>query len=111
MESIFIKCINCDISTGLLLKVKTVKEMGTKFVLNKKLHHVDFSWIISSRNQTKYDIKENNHPNWLNKGPRYNTAKMLGLNSFITIMKLDKKITHEAMKFFQTNTNYEIQTT
>ena len=22
----------------------------------------------------KYDIKENNHPDWLNKGPRYNTA-------------------------------------
>ena len=21
----------------------------------------------------KYDIKENNHPDWLNKGPRYNT--------------------------------------
>ena len=39
----------------------------------------------------KYDIKENNHTDWLNKGPRYNTAKMLGLNYFITIMKLDRK--------------------
>ena len=90
MESIFIKCSNCDRSTGLLLKVKTVKEIGTNFLLNTKLHHVGLSWIISSRKQMKYDIKENNLPDWLNKGPRYNTSKMLGLNSFITIMKLDK---------------------
>ena len=33
----------------------------------------------------KYDIKENNHTDWLNKGPRYNTAKMLGLNTLMTI--------------------------
>ena len=39
----------------------------------------------------KYDTKENNDPDWLNKGPRYNTDKMLGLNHFITIIKLDKK--------------------
>ena len=45
----------------------------------------------------KYEIKENNHPNWLNKGPRYNTAKMLGFNYFIRMMKLEKKA-HEAMK-------------
>ena len=64
--------------------------MSTKFVLNTKLHHVGFSWIISSSKQIKYDIKENNHPDWLDKGPQYNTAKILGLNSFITIMKLDK---------------------
>ena len=90
MESIFIKCSNCGRSTGLILKVKTVKEMSTEFVLNKKLHHVGLSWIIYSRKQMKYDIKENNHPGWLNKGPRYNISKMLGLNFFITIVKLDK---------------------
>ena len=91
MESIFIKCSNCDRSTGLILKVKTVKEMSTKFVLNTKLHHVSLSWIIYSSKQMKYDTKENNHPDWLYKGPRYNTAKMLGLNSFITIMKFKNK--------------------
>ena len=42
------------------------------------------------KQENKYDIKENNHPDWLNKGPRYNTADMLGLNSFITITKLKK---------------------
>ena len=60
-------------------------------MLNKKLHHVGFTWTFSSRKQTKYDIKENNHPDWLNRYPQYNTAKSLGLNYFIIIMKLDKK--------------------
>ena len=73
-ESTAIKCRNCDRGAGLLLKVKTVKEMITKFVLNTKFHHVDLSWIISSTKQMKYDIKENNHYYWLNKGPWYNTA-------------------------------------
>ena len=73
--------------------------MSTKFVLNTKLHNVGLSWIIYSSKKNRYDIKENNHPDWLNKGPRYNTAKMLGLNYFIKIMKLDKN-DHEAMKKF-----------
>ena len=55
------------------------------------------SWIIYSRKQFKYDIKENNYPGWWNKGPWYNTSKILGLNSFITITKF-KKMSHEAMK-------------
>ena len=59
----------------------------------------------------KYDNKVNNHPDWLNKGPRYNTAKMLGLKYFITIMKLEKKGSWSYEKVVQTNTNYEIQTT
>ena len=92
MDSIFIKCSSCDRSTGLLLKVKTVKEMSTKFVLNTKLNHVGLSWIISSSKQIKYEIKENNHPDWLNKGQRYNPDIMLVINSFITMMKLDKNI-------------------
>ena len=92
MDPIFIKCSNCDRSTGLPLKVKTIKEMITKFVTNTKLHHVGLSWIISSSKQMKYYIKENNHPDWFNKSPHYNTAKTLGLNSFIKIMKLDKNV-------------------
>ena len=71
--------------------------MSTKSVLNTKLCLVGLSWIIYSSKQMKYDIKENNHPDWLNKGPWYNTAKMLGLNSFITIMNFFK-MAHEAMK-------------
>ena len=92
MELIFIKCSNWDRSTGLILKVKAVKETSSKFVLNTKLHRLGLSWIISSSRQMKYDIKENNHTDWLNKGQRYNTAKMLGLNYFITIMKLEKNV-------------------
>ena len=74
MDYIFIKCINCDRSTGLLLKLKTGKETSNNFVLNTKWHHVGLSWIIYSSKQMKYDIKEHNHYDWLNKGPRYNTA-------------------------------------
>ena len=74
VQTIAIKCINCDRITGLFLKVKTVKEMITKFVLNTVLQHVSLSWIISSNNKMKYDIKENHHPDWLNKGPQYNKA-------------------------------------
>ena len=78
MGSIAIKCSNCDIRTSLLLRVKTVKEMVTKFLFNTKLYHVGLSWIISSSKQMKYDIKGDNNPGWLNKGPRYITAKILG---------------------------------
>ena len=42
VESIFIKCINCDRSTGLLISVKTVKEMRINFVLNKN----SIRWIF-----------------------------------------------------------------
>ena len=97
MASVFIKSNNCDRSTGLLLKVKTVKEMSTKSVLNTKWHHAGLSWIIYSSKQMKYDTKENSNPNWLNNVPRYYTAKILGLNSFITIMNF-LKMAHEAMK-------------
>ena len=65
--------------------------MSTQLVLNTKLHHVGFSWIIYSSKPMKYDIKENNDTDSLNKGPRYHTYKMLGLKYVITIMKIDKK--------------------
>ena len=47
--------------------------MITQFVLNTVLHHLGLSWIISSKNQMKYDTEENN-PDQLNKGLWYNTA-------------------------------------
>ena len=48
--------------------------MVTKFVLNAILHHVGMFWIICSNNESLYKTGENNHPDWLNKGPCYNTA-------------------------------------
>ena len=69
VEYTSIKCINLYRRTVFFLKDKTVKEMIAKFVLNSVLYHVGFSWIISSNKQIKYDIEENNHPDWLNKGP------------------------------------------
>ena len=48
--------------------------MITIFLLNAVLHNVGLSWVISSNKQMIYDIKENYHPSWLNKGPQYNTS-------------------------------------
>ena len=73
MEAIAIKCSNFHINTGLYLKREKVKETITQFVLNTVFHHVGLSWIISSNKEMKYDTKINNHNNWLNKGPYYNT--------------------------------------
>ena len=47
--------------------------MITKFVLNEILHHVGMSWIICSNEEIKYEIDKSNCPDWLNKGPWYNT--------------------------------------
>ena len=58
---------------------------------NKELHLVGLSWIIYSNKPMIYDNKENVHHDWINKGPRYNTAKMLDLKSFNAIIKLEKK--------------------
>ena len=54
--------------------------MITKFVLNAILHHVGMSWIISSNKEMKYDMNENNHQDWLKKGPWYNTSICLKLH-------------------------------
>ena len=45
--------------------------MITKFVLDAILYHVGTSWIISSNNEMKYEMDENNHQDWFNKGPWY----------------------------------------
>ena len=74
MESIAIKCSNFDRIAGLLLNTKIVKESINKIKKDTKLHRVGLSWIIYSSKHIKYYIKENNHLDWLNKGPRYNAA-------------------------------------
>ena len=48
--------------------------MITKFVLNAILQNVGMSWIICSNEEMLYEIDKSNHPDWLNKGPWYNTA-------------------------------------
>ena len=42
-------------------------------MLNSVLYHVGLLWMISSNKKMKYDIEEKN-PDWLNKGPWYNTT-------------------------------------
>ena len=74
VEAIAIRCINSKKETGLYLRTLTLEEMITKFVLNAISHHVGMSWIICSNEKMKYEIDKNNHPDWLNKGPWYNTA-------------------------------------
>ena len=68
-----IKCINCNRETVLYLINTTIEGRITKFVINEILYHVDMSWIICSNKELFYEIDESNHPNWLNKGPWYNT--------------------------------------
>ena len=88
MEYIFIKCGNCDRNTCLLLKVTNsqindhyifvkYKISSCGFVLDNFFKQADETWYIYI-----------NYLDWLNKGPQYNTAKMLGLKAFITIIKL-----------------------
>ena len=69
--------------------------MITKFVLNEILNHVGMSWIISSNKEMKYEIDENNHQDWLNKGPWYNTSICLKFHGsmfegFITHARTDR---------------------
>ena len=72
LDVLSIKCINCKIETGLNSETNFTwiyDEIVTKFVLNEFLHHVGMSWIISSNRDMKYEMNENNHQDWLNKGP------------------------------------------
>ena len=57
--------------------------MITKFVLNAIFHHVGMSWIISFNKEIKYEIDGNNHQDWLNKSPWYNTSICLKLHGSI----------------------------
>ena len=77
MEVISIKCINCKRETGLNSEICfswVYDEIITKFVLNAIFHHVGMSWIISSDQEMEYEMDENKHQYWLNKGPWYNTS-------------------------------------
>ena len=62
------------------MKNTTFDEMINKFVLNAILHHVRMSWIINYNKEMKYETDKNNHQDWLNKGPWYNTSICLKLH-------------------------------
>ena len=69
--------------------------MISKSVLNAILHHVGMSWIISTNKEMNYEIGENNHQDWLDKGPWYNTYICLKLHGsifedFITHARTDR---------------------
>ena len=76
LDVIYLKCINCKREAGLNSKINALifEEIITKFVLNAILHHVGMSWIIRSNKEMKYDMDKNNHQDWLNKIPWYNTS-------------------------------------
>ena len=68
--------MNCKRETGLDSKTNftwVYDEIINKFLLNTMLHHVGMSWIISSNQEMEYEMDENNHQDWLNKGLWYNT--------------------------------------
>ena len=95
MDVIYIRCINCKRKTGLFLKNTTFHEMITKFVLNKTLHHVGMSWIISSNKEMKYEIGEHNNQDCFNICPWYNAYIFLKLHGimfeyFITHARTDR---------------------
>ena len=77
MDVVYLRCINCKIEIGLDLETSfswVFDEVITKFVLNAILHHVGMSWIISPNKEMNYEMDENHHQDWLNKGPWYNTS-------------------------------------
>ena len=49
------------------------KDIITKYVLNRMLHHVGMSWIIETNQQLEYDIGKHNL-DWITGGPWYNTS-------------------------------------
>ena len=94
-----LKCINCKRETGSDSKTNSwvFDEVITKFLLNAILHHVGMSYIISSNKEMNYEMDKNNHQDWLNKGPWYNTSICLKLHGikfedFITQARTDRYI-------------------
>ena len=82
LDIVSLNCINCKREIGLDLKINSLifDEIITEFVLNSILHHVGMSWITSSNKKMKYNMDENNHQDWFNKGTWYNTSIYLKLH-------------------------------
>ena len=98
LDIVSFKCINCKRETGLDSETSfswVFDEVIPKFVLNEILHHVVMSWIISSYKEMDYEMDKNNHQDWLNKGPWYNTSIYLKLHGsrfedFVTQARTDR---------------------
>ena len=84
LDIVHLKCINCKRETGLDLKTSSLifDEITTKSLLNAILHHVGMSWIIIPNQEMNYEMDENNHQDWLNKGPWYNISICLKLHCY-----------------------------
>ena len=103
----YIRCINCKRVTDLYLKNTTFDEIITKFVLNEILHHVSILWIISSNKETKFEMNESNHKDWLNNFLWFNTSICLNLDGsmfgdFITHARTDR---YNLQTYFHPNLN------
>ena len=64
LYAVSIKCINCKRETGLNSETsfsRVFDEVINKSVLNAIFHNVFMSWIISSNQETNYEMDENNH--------------------------------------------------
>ena len=77
------------------MKNTTFEETITRLVLNAIVHQVGMSWIISSNDEMKYEMDENNHQDWFVKCPWYNIATCLRLHEslfedFITHARYDR---------------------
>ena len=58
VDNICIRCRNFGKTTVLSKKYIDYKDIVTKSMLNKVLHHVGLSWIFETNKQLKYDIYE-----------------------------------------------------
>ena len=76
LDIVSLKCVNCKKETGLNAENGFngfYDEVITQFVLNEMLHHVDMSWIISSKKEMDYDNFTNiKKLEWFDTGPWYN---------------------------------------
>ena len=64
-------------------------------MLSAILHHAGTSWIICSEKEILYEMDKIDHPDWLNKGPWYNTyicSRLRGslFEDFITYSRTDR---------------------
>ena len=64
-------------------------------MLNAILHHAVMSWMISPNKEMNFEMHENNHHDWLNKGLWFNTSicsKLHGsrFEDFITKARTDR---------------------
>ena len=74
LKAVSIRCINCKKEIGLYLGTSALETMITELLFNAVLNHMGMLWIIWSNKEMLYEMDKINHPDWLNKGPGYNTA-------------------------------------